>query len=123
MDIEGNLIHEYTDPGIYLLNKPVSFLPSKVSVDNGGRLYVVAKNVNRGLVQLDSEGDFIGFLGAPRVVPNLIEYFWKMISTEEQKKQMETFVPTEYNNVTIDESGFLYSTIGTLDSDEFTMLS
>lgn len=33
-----------------------AFLPSRLAVDSIGRMYVVARNINRGIIQLDSEG-------------------------------------------------------------------
>jgi hypothetical protein len=38
-----------------------------------------------------------------------------LISTEEQKKRLVKYVPTEYNNIMVDERGFIYATISTLD--------
>lgn len=42
-----------------------AFLPSRLAVDSIGRMYVVARNINRGIIQLDSEGRFMGYIGSP----------------------------------------------------------
>ena len=43
------------------------FLPVKLAVDSIGRIYVVARNINRGIIQLDSQGKFMGYIGSPQV--------------------------------------------------------
>ena len=120
VDFDGSIKKVINDPNIVVLQEKVTFYPSKIVVDQSERIYVVSKNINRGIVELDSDGNFNGFLGAPRVTPNLVEYLWKRISTREQLARMETYVPTEYNNVAIDRSGFIYATISTLDPIAFT---
>ena len=57
------------------------FAPTKVVVDNGGRIFVVSENTYEGLMQFDSKGQFLGFVGANKVSISPIEYFWKRIST------------------------------------------
>ena len=56
-------------PEIKLLGDYV-FLPKSFSVDLAGRIYVVAENINKGIVQLDAEGNFERFVGAPKVSPS-----------------------------------------------------
>lgn len=95
-----------------------AFNPTKLSVDSSGRLYVVARNYNLGILQLDAAGGFVGYIGAPRVQYNLVQMLWRKLSTEEQLAKMEQYVPTEYNNLAIDSEGFVYGTIGTLDAEK-----
>ena len=53
-----------------------NFQPVKVGLDESGRIYIIAANVNEGLLEYDSQGEFIGFIGAPRVTPSPMDYFW-----------------------------------------------
>lgn len=117
VDSEGKLIQEYTDPGILMAGKTVNFYPSKLAVDPAGRMYVVGKNINRGLIELSREGEFNSFIGAPKVKADFSDIFRRMFMTKEQIRRMEKFIPTEYNNVTIDASGFIYGTIGSVNAD------
>jgi len=86
------------------------FQPSKLAVDEAGRIYIVATGVTQGIMLLDAYGIFRGFMGASRVTPSLIEIFWRAVATEAQRERMLLFIPTEYNNITIDDEGFLYVT-------------
>lgn len=98
----------FNRPEISILGDNYNYTPLKVVVDNAGRIYVVAKGVNQGLVCLDENGKFMSFLGAPKVEPEWNEILWRKIATKEQKKAMQSYVPTEYDALYIDKNGFIY---------------
>lgn len=109
LDSNGKFVREIGVPDTDLLPQDQPYRPLKVVVDEAGRIYIIAAGVNRGLIELDNDGNFRGFMGAPRVTPNPIEYLWKLISTKAQRERMELFVPTEYSNICLDEEGFIYA--------------
>ncbi|MHB8962516.1 MAG: NHL repeat-containing protein, partial [Saccharofermentanales bacterium] len=98
----------YTKPAIDILGPDYTYSPNKIEVDYAGRMYVIAAGINQGLIQLEENGNFMGFLGAPRVVPRAADIFWRKFYSDEQKKRIFKFVPTEYNSVQIDDKGFFY---------------
>ncbi len=98
----------YEKPDIDILGQDYTYQPTKIEVDFAGRIYVIAAGINQGLIQLDENGGFMGFLGAPRVVPKAADVLWRKFYTDEQKKRIFKFVPTEYNSVKLDSSGFFY---------------
>ncbi len=114
---DGTVLREFADPGIRVLSEEVDFFPIRMSVNSSGRMFVVAKNVNRGLVLLNADGSWNGFMGAPKVKVDWTTYIYRMFATEEQIRRMQAFVPTEYNSVDIDEEGFVYATIGSVSSE------
>ena len=42
------------------------YRPLKLGVDNHGRLYVIARDLPEGLITFSEDGQFRGFIGAPR---------------------------------------------------------
>ena len=110
LDDELKLIAIYGKPLIDMLDANYNYSPQKIAVDYAGRMYVIARGINQGLLQMDSEGMFMSFLGAPRVSVNIADLLWKRISTDAQKERMVKFVPTEYNSLFIDKKGFIYTT-------------
>ncbi|HWT76827.1 MAG TPA: hypothetical protein VN258_19175 [Mobilitalea sp.] len=94
------------------------FLPLKVVADKSGRIIVLVKNYNKGFVEYKNNGDFAGFIGANEVKFNMTDYIWKMISTKAQRAQMKQFVPTEYNNLSLDQDGFIYCTTSVFKENE-----
>ena len=104
------LVKEVLKPDSALLDEGNPFEPKKVVVDRAGRMFVLGKGINKGVMQFEADGQFIGFIGASEVVFNMSEYIKKMFSTKEQREQMIDFVPTEYNNLYIDKKAFIYCT-------------
>lgn len=110
LDAELTLRTEIGKPESTLFDQNAAFRPEKLALTAGGRIYVQAAGVNRGLIEFSAEGEFQGYMGASAVRFDWTDYLWKLISTEAQKSQMESFVPTEYNNVAVDPDGFLFVT-------------
>jgi len=86
------------------------FRPDKLSVDKYGSLYVISQGVYDGLLEFDDKGTFLGFKGAPRVIPSLMDYIWRLIGTAAQKERMALFLPVEHTNLCVDDRGFIYAT-------------
>ncbi|MCL1988938.1 MAG: hypothetical protein FWG64_13360 [Firmicutes bacterium] len=106
-----------------LLPDQLDFLPRKIASDFSGRLFVQASHVNRGLMEFDLTGYFVGYMGAPDVSISPVDQFWRMIATREQRERMALFVPVEYNNVRIDDEGFLFVTTSSADVDPIRRLN
>ncbi|MBQ8732526.1 MAG: YIP1 family protein [Oscillospiraceae bacterium] len=91
------------------------FKPAAVAVDELDRIYIVSRDMNLGIMAMSEDGSFDGFLGAQKVVPDLWELFWRNFATEEMIDRTTQFVPTEYNNLALDEKGFVYVTTNSID--------
>ena len=86
------------------------FKPSKIAVDKINRIYVVVQSGFEGIVELDQEGDFVRYFGVNKPRVNLLDYFWRSRASEEQKEKMEKVLAPSFNNIEIDEEGFIYAT-------------
>ena len=110
-DKDLTFIRDYVKPLDNTFDQNLAFLPDKLVVDAAGRVYVLATNVNKGLVKYESDGTFTGFIGANPVKYTMWDYIWKtFLSTKAQRAQQASFVPTEYSNIAIDKDGFIYAT-------------
>lgn len=108
-------VKEITKPDDATVDDTINFEPMKLSVDRAGRLVILVKNVNKGFMRFESDGTYIGFMGANKVVFSLADYIKKLFSTRAQRAQMENFVPTEYSNLYIDTNSFVYCCTTTFD--------
>ena len=121
VDKDLNFIQSFTKPTDSTFDQSLNFLPNKLVVDVSGRVFCLATNVNKGLVKFEADGTFTGFIGANKVVYNFAEYIWKeFFTTKEQRAQQESFVPTEYCNIYMDEDSFIYAT--NISFDEYDLL-
>ncbi len=111
MDRDLHFVREYVKPEDSTFDQNLSFLPNKLVVDVSGRVFVLATNVNKGLVKYEADGTFTGFIGANPVTLSMWDYIWKsFFTTKEQRAQQASFVPTEYENIYMDDEGFIYAT-------------
>lgn len=92
------------------------FIPSAVSVDSSGMMFVVSKGCVYGIVTISPDHSFAGFLGAQDVTVSAADRFWRLFLSKAQKKKQMKVVPANYNNIDIDASGFLYATSVVSDS-------
>lgn len=99
------------------------YSPQKAVIDHAGRFYVIAANINQGVIRLDENGKFISFIGAPTVVPKVTELLWRKFATKAQKSRLQQYVPTEYVSLLIDEDGFLYATSKTSANNALVRLN
>ena len=114
LDASGQLVRVIGPPTADVQGVlPAGFVyrPSKIGVDQHGRMYVISQDTFEGLLQFSAAGEFRGFVGAPRVTPKLWEYFWYRIATKSQRERMTLFLPTEYTNLDMDAGGFIYATV------------
>ncbi len=115
---DGKYIRDFANPDLTYVSEDFTYLPSKLAVDTSNNMFVVAEGAKEGLILLDDQGEFSGFVGAQQVTYSVVEYAWKNILTVEQGDRMESFVPTEYNNIVIDDSGFLYVTTSAVAEED-----
>jgi len=110
LDSGWNYVFSVTRPYDESLDDFVEFQPLKLVVDFANRIFVQVRNVNKGLMEFDSRGEFTGYMGANKVKFKFVDYVWKLVATQAQRERMMLFIPTEYNNLCLDASGFIYVT-------------
>ncbi len=119
--LDKNLNQQYVVAGITseILPDDFNFMPKKVVVDNYGRIFILSQGCTMGILELDSNGEFVQTIGAPAVTYNAFELIWRAISSDAAKEGMEDFVPTEYSGIEIDEEGFIFVTNNTFDKSTY----
>lgn len=119
VDYNLNFIKSYTKPEKEVtLSADQNFIPLKGVVDTAGRMYLMAKNINKGFMEFSADGEFESYVGANKVKATFVDVLKKRIMTKEQRSRMELNVPTEYSNVAIDKDNFLYATTTTFTEGE-----
>ena len=114
-DREGNHLRIIGEPSSDVFPEGHVYKPIALVVDKAGRIYVVSSTTNLGIISMAPDGEFQSFLGAQKASVNPFMIFWRNFQTREQRQQAIRNVSTEYNNIAIDEEGFVYATISSLD--------
>jgi tetratricopeptide (TPR) repeat protein len=113
-DRTGNLLSQFDRPVEPLFGKNKEFLPRKIAVDARKNLYIISEGSANGIVQMNTNGNFIGYFGS-----NIASMSLKMIlqRTFLTKEQLDQFVKNEAaspSNIAIDRQSLVYTiTAGT----------
>ncbi len=109
VDSDLNYKLEFGLPVDSTVSADATFQPSKIVIDTAGRVYCIATGINQGLCKYEADGTFSGFVGATPVTYNWMDYIWKRFATQEQRVRLASFVPTAYDNIYMDQEGFIYA--------------
>ncbi|MDF2542512.1 MAG: hypothetical protein K0S47_2230 [Herbinix sp.] len=90
------------------------FNPSKIVVDQANKIYFVVQSGFEGIVELNEDGSFSRYFGVNKPIVDFWDFFWKSLSSDEQKTKMAKIYAPSFNNVDLDHEGFIYAT--TIDS-------
>ena len=114
-DLEGNFKRILDAPESQLFDDDAVYKPVAMAIDQYGRIYVVSSTTYQGIIVMDNNGGFVGFIGAQAVTASAWDIIWKRFQTDEQKKQSTAAVSTEFNNIAITEDGFVYVTTSSIE--------
>ncbi len=95
---------------------PDRFTPISIAVDIYGRIFVVSSTSFEGVIVISSNGAFTGYIGAQKVTYSLLQMIWRNFQTDEQKAQAVKNISVAYNNITVDDDGFVYVTSDAIDN-------
>ena len=87
------------------------YWPVAIAVDNYDRLFVVSSETSEGVIVMTDKGEFTGFIGAQQSVTSVWDQIWKRFQSEEQRELNKSVISYPYNNIDINERGFIYATI------------
>ena len=94
------------------------YKPISITVDVGGRAYVVSRSSNMGVLSFSNQGVFEGFLGVQSVTFSAADLFWRTFMTQAQRESSVQNIPADYNDIEIDADGFLFVTSSALDKSK-----
>lgn len=118
LDNKGDFVREIGDPHIKSIES-ITYAPTKVVVDDIGRIYVKAKSVYEGIIELDPDGNYNRFIGANKVSPSVFEIMKRKFATEEQIAKMALWLPTDYSDIVLDSEGYIFATVKSTKGTEF----
>lgn len=107
-----------TRPTSKLFGEDAIYRPVACVVDDYGRIYVVSDSTYQGIIVMTQDGQFTGFIGAQTVSVNKFDILWRRFMSEEQLKSRITYVSTEFNNISIDDDGFIFITTSSIAADD-----
>ncbi len=113
-DRDGNFLAVIPQPESELFDEGAVYKPVAVAVDPYDRLYVVSSTTYQGIIVMTDTGEFTGFIGAQKVVISAWDRIWRRFQTEDQRALSQSYVSTEFNNITLFED-FIYVTTSSIE--------
>ncbi|MBE6606706.1 MAG: hypothetical protein E7635_06690 [Ruminococcaceae bacterium] len=114
-NLDGSFYKTIEEPDADVFPANSIYKPEAVAVDKYGRIYVVSTTTYMGVIAINEDGVFQGFVGAQQVTISAFDIFWRRFMTDEQRAQTQAYVSTEYNNIAMDDNGFIYVTTSSID--------
>lgn len=106
---EGELLEEFGRPEEPLFGQSSTYIPRKLSVDVRGNIYIIGEGATSGVIQLNPDGDFLGYYGANEAPTNFLQVIRDNILSEIQQARVFRNVPPASTNIDIDEKGIVYT--------------
>lgn len=94
------------------------YKPVAVAVGNSGYIYVISSTTYQGIISMNPDGDFTGFLGTQTQSMSFMDMIWRRFQTVEQRKKNTKNVSLEFNNINIDQNGFIYATTASIAEED-----
>ena len=110
-DRNGKFIKTVGKPQSSLVSENALYRPIAIAVDSYGRMFVVSSTTYEGIIVMGDDAEFYGYIGAQKTSLTPWQAIWRSLGRDDG----ETVVSTEYNNISIDSSNFLYVTTSNID--------
>lgn len=119
----GELVQEFERPTSPLFGAKTPFSPVKLYVDVRGNLYIVGEGSTNGLIQLNAEGEFLGFFGANAVEAGFIQTLRDIFLTDAMNARVFSNLPPAPTNITMDAEGAVYTVTSALNNESVKKLN
>ncbi len=114
LDANGNVLNQFGHPTEPLFGRNRQFLPRKIAVDARQNLYIISEGSVNGIVQMNTNGNFIGYFGANSATMSLKMILQRAFLTNEQLDQFIKNEAASPSNLTIDHQSLIFTiTAGT----------
>jgi len=114
---DGKEINRYGKPDSPLYGSR-SFKPTKISVSDGGTMYITSDGNTNGIIQITPTegGQFLGYFGTNASVVSFSQIFNRFVYGDNTAGL--SIAPTSISNLTIDSKGLIYTLTTSYDTDQ-----
>lgn len=116
----GDFIRTIAEPESEVISDNHVYRPLAVAVSSSGYIYVVGESTHQGVISINSDGEFAGFIGTQSQSLTFFDMLWRKLQTQEQRNKSVKNVSTSFNNININEKGFVFATTDSVDEDDLT---
>lgn len=97
-----------------------TFKPISCAADRFGRLFVISSGCNQGVIVMDEDSNFTGFIGAQKVTYSVFDMFFRRFESDEERAKRINNVSLNLDKLALehgDHGDFIYAVTTNLDAD------
>lgn len=110
-DANLQLLASFDRPTEPLFGALAPYEPVKVAIDNRENIYVLSESGTNGIIQMDSDGRFLGYFGINKVNVTLQFLINRALMSPEQREKFASLAPKSTTNIAVDSDGLIYTVI------------
>ena len=110
-DSNGAKVREYGRPAEALFGEDSQYRPTKVVVDRNGNIFITSEGNSNGIIQLNSDGEFMGYFGPNNVSLTISLFIKRLFLSKEDRETYASLSPKATTNLAIDEKSIVYTVI------------
>ena len=105
------VVQTYERPTEALFGEESQYRPTKVVVDRNGNLYITSDGNANGIIQLNSDGEFMGYFGPNNVNLTVELFLRRLMLSKEDRETYASLSPKATTNLAIDNKNIVYTVI------------
>ena len=97
-----------------------TFKPISCAADQFGRLFVISSGCNQGVIVMDENNNFTGFIGAQKVTYSVFDMFFRRFESDEERAKRINNVSVNLDRLALehgDHGDFIYAVTTNFDTD------
>lgn len=115
-DAQGNLEMTYSRPDSPAYGESNLFKPRRVAPIGDGGVYLLVDGASNGIVQMNAQGEFVGFFASNAVTIPIKYRLYDLILTDEQMQRYGLGTPPKFGNIMMGTDGLVYAVMSTATS-------
>lgn len=100
---DGSFVELFHQPQAETYDSKYPFRPQKVYIDAVKNIYIINEFDYHGLISIDADNEFLGYLAASKVPRDPLYDFYKLFVSEEELENITRITPPYFTNFVINE--------------------
>ena len=119
----GELMNQFGRPDSPLFGRTQPFRPRKISLDARGNIYIVGEGASNGIIQLNANGEFLGYFGANRTTLSFFQALQNFVMSSNNLTRNFMNIPIPPTNLDINERGIVFTVTTALEEEAIKKLN
>ena len=116
--LDGRMLNQFGRPDSPLFGRTQPFRPRKVAVDARGNIYIVGEAASNGVIQLNADGEFLGYFGANQTRLSFFQALQNFFGVGSFRA-----LPTAPSNLAIANNGVIFTVTTHAQSEQLRKLN